>query len=112
MNNMKPKNPSDLTNFVNGYIRGALETGPGILGRLADYDSLAPRGLFEDTWVQYSDEIDINIFMDDQDVSDTIQATAYPLHKNEDGGYQTDCSGNFYSIENIAQFPQNIKQEI
>ena len=93
---MKPHNPSDLTNFVNGYIAS------GIFSEILDIDD----------WVQYSDTVDINIFTNDGETEpDVIHATAYPLFINDDGEYQTDCSGNFYTIEGInqSQFKRKIK---
>tara|TARA_R110000787_G_scaffold45161_1_gene110153 strand:- start:258 stop:551 length:294 start_codon:yes stop_codon:yes gene_type:complete len=96
---MKPQNPSDLTNFVNGYIAS------GIFDETSEILDI-------DEWVQYSDNVDINIFTNDGEAdTNVICATAYPLFINKEGYYQTDCSGNFYTIEGInqSQFKRKIK---
>ena len=54
-----------------------------------------PREDLEDHWVEFSDDIDINIWFDES----PIYATAYPIRVGEDGYKYTDTSHVFASLK-------------
>ena len=54
-----------------------------------------PRKDLEDHWVEFSDDIDINIWFDES----PIYATAYPIRVGEDGYKYTDTSHVFATLK-------------
>ena len=64
-------------------------------------DSL-PRVELEDNWFQFNDQIDVNIWWEEDNA---IKATAYPIKTDKRGFLYTDISQEFCEIKHLDQKP-------
>mgnify|MGYP003143925980 CR=1 FL=1 len=54
-----------------------------------------PRNELEDEWVTFSEDIDVNIWWEEDG---PIRATAYPIKRDSHGFKYTDISNKFFSV--------------
>ena len=58
-----------------------------------------PREDLEDHWVEFSDDIDINIWFDES----PIYATAYPIRKTEETGLRYTDTSHVFATLNVKE---------
>ena len=59
-----------------------------------------PRSALEDEWIAFNDEIDVNIWWEEDG---PIRATAYPIRADEKGYRYTDTSHAFATLDVVER---------